>query len=410
VLEPSRTVRTLWSCARSRLALAEKIHTSCHINDSLGRDMRLALFAILLFAASVEAAVLPEERVDLLYHRYDGGGVTVDGPSVLVRKNVGDSVSVGLNYYVDNVTSASIDVKVSASKYTEERDEYSINVDYLRQKTTMSVGYTNSDESDYTAETWSMGISQDMFGDLTTVSMSFAYGDNTVEQNGNPDFKEDTEVRSYRVGLSQIFTKSLIMAFTFETISDEGYLNNPYRSVRYVDGGSAVGYSFQQEVYPRTRTSNAVAVRGNYFLSQYGAVNAGVRYFEDNWGIEAMTYELGYTMPYQEDWIFEARFRYHDQDKADFYSDLFPFKDAQNYLARDKELGKFTSTTLGLGGSYEFGRSWSMIDRGSLNLHVDWIYFDYDDFRDLTESGAVGDEPLYDFSATVTRLFASFWF
>ena len=368
------------------------------------------LLLLSIFTVTAAAAVLPEERVDILYHRYDGGGVTVDGPSVLVRKNVGDSVSVGLNYYVDNVTSASIDVKVSASKYTEERDEYSINVDYLRQKTTMSVGYTNSDESDYTAETWSMGISQDMFGDLTTVSMSFAYGDNTVEQNGNPDFKEDTEVRSYRVGLSQIFTKNLIMAFTFETISDEGYLNNPYRSVRYVDGGSAVGYSFQQEVYPRTRTSNAVAVRGNYFLSQYGAVNAGVRYFEDNWGIEATTYELGYTMLYAEEWIFEARFRYHDQGKADFYSDLFPFKDAQNYLARDKELSKFTSTTLGLGASYEFGRSWSLIDRGSLNLHVDWIYFDYNDFRDLTESGAVGDEPLYDFSATVTRLFASFWF
>ena len=87
----------------------------------------------------------------------------------------------------------------------------------------MSVGYTKSDESDYTAETWSMGIAQDMFGDLTTVSMGFAYGDNTVEQNGNPDFEEGTEVRSYRIGLSQIFTKSLIMAFTFETISDEGY-------------------------------------------------------------------------------------------------------------------------------------------------------------------------------------------
>jgi hypothetical protein len=123
-----------------------------------------------------------------------------------------------------------------------------------------------------------------------------------------------------------------------------------------------------------------------------------------------MTYELGYTMPYEESWTFEARFRYHDQSSADFYSDLFPFKDAQNYLARDKELGKFTSTTVGLGTSYEFGRSWSAIDRGSLNLHVDWIYFDYDDFRDLTKSGAVGDEPLYDFDATVTRLFLSIWF
>jgi len=368
------------------------------------------LLSFLLVAVSTRAAVLPEERVDLLYHRYDGGGVEVDGPSVLVRKNVGDSVSVGANYYVDNVTSASVDVVVSASKYTEERTEYSLNVDYLRQKTTMSAGYTNSDESDYTAETWSVGISQDMFGDLTTVSMGFAYGDNTVEQNGNSSFKEDTEVRSYRIGISQIFTKNLVMAFTFETISDEGYLNNPYRSVRYVDGSNPDGYSFQQEVYPRTRTSNAVAVRGNYFLSQRSAVHAGLRYFDDNWDIEAMTYELGYTMPYEENWIFEARLRYHDQESADFYSDLFPYQDAQNYLARDKELSKFTSTTVGLGGSYEFGRSWNKIDRGSLNLQVDWIYFDYDDFRDLTKSGAVGDEPLYDFSATVTRLYASFWF
>jgi hypothetical protein len=395
---------------RGCLALAEKIHISRRIDISLGYDMRLALFALLLFAVSVEAAVLPEERVDVLYHRYDGGGVVVDGPSVLVRKNVGDSVSVGVNYYVDNVTSASIDVKVSASEYTEKRDEYSVNVDYLRQKTTMSVGYTNSDESDYTAETYSLGISQDMFGDLTTVSMGIAYGDNTVEQNGNPDFSEDVEVRSYRIGISQILTKSLIMAFAFETISDEGYLNNPYRSVRYLDGTSPLGYSFQQEVYPRTRTSNAVALRGSYYLPQRAAVHAGVRYFEDNWGIDATTYELGYTMPYAESWIFEARFRYHDQDKADFYSDLFPFQNAQNYLARDKELSEFTNTTVGLGGSYEFGRSWSAIERGSLNAQVDWIHFDYNDFRDLTEAGAVGEEPLYDFDAWVTRLYLSIWF
>lgn len=372
--------------------------------------MRLALFSILLFAATARAAILPEDRLDVLYHKYDGGGVEIDGPSVLIRKSIGDSVSVSAKYYQDNVTSASIDVQVSASEYTEERDEYSFNVDYLRQKTIMSIGYTNSEESDYVADTYSLGISQDMFGDLTTVSMGFAYGDNTVEQNGNDDFEEDIEVRSYRLGISQIVTKNLVLAMTFESISDEGYLNNPYRSVRYRDGSSPVGYSFQQEVYPNTRESSAIALRGNYFLQHRAAIHAGFRYFEDNWGIDATTYELGYTMPYEENWIFEARFRYHDQSEADFYSDLFPFEDAQNYLARDKELSDFTSTTVGLGASYEFGRSWSTISRGSLNLQVDWIYFDYNNFRDLTESGAVGDEPLYDFDATVTRLFLSIWF
>lgn len=365
---------------------------------------------LLLLSAGLQAAVLPEERVDLLYHSYDGGGAEIDGPSLLLRKNVGSSVSVGLNHYVDTVSSASIDVLVSASPYTEEREENSFNLDYLRHKSTVSLGYTRSEESDYEASTLSLGMSQDMFGDLTTVTISFAIGDNTVGQNANPNFEENSDVRSYRLGLSQVLTRDLIMALTFEAITDEGFLNNPYRSVRYVDNSSPIGYSFQPEVYPRTRTSNALALRANYYLEQRAAVHAGVRIYEDSWSINATTYEFGYTLPYQQSWIFEARLRLHDQGEAEFYSDLFPFQDAQNFLARDKELSDFSSTTIGLGASYDFGRSWSAIDRGSLNVELDWIRFDYDNFRDLTEPRAVGNEPLYSFDARVTRIFASFWF
>ncbi len=372
--------------------------------------MRSLTLVLLFFCGALRAAVLPEERADLLYHSYDGGGATIDGPSILLRKNIGDSVSVGLNHYVDNVTSASIDVLVSASEYTEKREENSIAFDYLRQKTTMSLGFTRSEESDYQAETLSLGISQDMFGDLTTVAMSFAYGDNTVGQNNDESFEEFAEVRSYRLSVSQIMTKSMVVAMTFETITDEGYLNNPYRSVRYLDDASATGYSFQQEIYPRTRTSSAVALRGAYYLEQRAALHGGVRLFDDSWDIEATTYELGYTLPYGDDWIFEASLRFHDQTSAEFYSDLFPFQDAQNFLARDKELSTFTSTTLGVGTSYEFGRGWSAIDRGSINLQVDWIEFDYEDFRDLTVSAPAGEEPLYSFDATVIRFFSSIWF
>ena len=373
-------------------------------------SLRFSGLLLLAFSCDAFAAVLPEDRVDLLYHGYDGGGVEVDGPSLLVQKSLGNSVSLGLNHYVDNVTSASIDVVVTASEYTEKRTENSVSIDYLRQKSTMSFGYTKSDESDFDATTYNVGISQDMFGDLTTVSLGFAFGDNIIGQNGNDDFVEEATVRSYRLGLSQIFTRDLIMAFTLETITDKGYLNNPYRSVRYLDSGSANGYSFQQEVYPQTRTSTAFAVRGNYYLAQRAAVHAGFRIFEDSWGIDATTYELGYTLPYEEDWIIEARLRLHDQSSAEFYSDLFPFQDAQNYLARDKELSAFTSTTIGLGASYDFGRSWTRIERGSLNLELDWIRFDYENFRDLTQSGDVGNEPLYNFDAQVTRLYLSFWF
>jgi len=360
---------------------------------------------------SVQAAVLPEERGDILYHSYDGGGVTVDGPSVLVRKNFGDSVSLGYNHYVDNVSSASIDVITQASPYTEQRKENSILFDYLRDKTTMSFGYTSSVESDFDATTGFINISQDMFGDLTTVSMGFAVGDNIIRQNGNDSFEEESKIRNYRLSLSQIFSKSLIVAFAMETITDEGFLNNPYRSVRYEDATSAQGYSYQPEVYPQTRTSNAFAVRGKYYLEQRAAIFAGYRVFSDSWGIDASTIELGYTLPYKEAWIFETSLRFYEQSGADFYSDLFPFKDAQNHLARDKELSTFDSISVGAGASYEFdNRDWSAIKRASLNLHLDFFFFDYADFRDLTQEGAVGSEPLYNFDAIVIRAFASVWF
>ena len=87
---------------------------------------------------STYAAVLPEDRADLLYHRYEGGGVKIDGPSLLVRKKFAEKYSVSANYYVDMVSSASIDVLTTASPYKEERKQESLGVTYLRGKSPSS--------------------------------------------------------------------------------------------------------------------------------------------------------------------------------------------------------------------------------------------------------------------------------
>ncbi len=99
---------------------------------------RLSLTALLLVMTSVAGAgTLPEDRADVLYHLYDGGGVEVDGPSILVRKKAGKSLSFVGNYYVDMVSSASIDVITTASPYTEERTQWSLGMDYLHGNTIM---------------------------------------------------------------------------------------------------------------------------------------------------------------------------------------------------------------------------------------------------------------------------------
>ena len=373
--------------------------------------LHLALLLVLLGAGvPASASVLPEDRTDFLYHRYDGGGVTIDGPSILVRKSVGKNVSVAANYYVDMVSSASIDVITTASPYTEERTQYSFSADYLRGNTTMSAGYTNSTESDFDANTYHFSVSQDMFGQLTTLTMSYSYGDDTVRRSDDPDFFRDNTRQQYGVGLTQILTRNLITALNFEVITDEGFLNNPYRSVRYLDPSSPVGYSFEAELYPRTRTSTAFGVRAKYYLPYRAAIEAQYRYFTDTWDIESHTGSITYIHPWQ-DFTFTAKYRYHDQTGAHFFRDMFARSEATNFRGRDKELSPLRSQTFKLSAAYEFLEDgWGFIDRGTVNLSLDYLQIDYEEFRDISLGAPLGSEPFFVLDATVLQLFFSFWY
>ncbi len=49
--------------------------------------------------------------------------------------------------------------------------------------------------------------------------------------------------------------------------------------------------------------------------------------------------------------------------------------------------------------------------RGSVNLFYDYIFFSYDDFRDLRVTGVEpGTEPFFSFNASVVQAFFSLWF
>jgi hypothetical protein len=383
-----------------------------------GKLVRIVAGAgLLALAAATQAGVLPEDRADIMYHRYSGGGITVEGPSVLLRKSIGDSVSVSANYYVDYITSASIDVEVilsQASQYKEEREQKSVSVDYLRGKSTWTASYMESSENDYDASTWSVGVSQDMFGDLTTISLGYSQGKDKVGNSTDPAFQEEIERRSYRVGLTQVLSRNALVALNFETITEQGYLQNPYRAMRYRTITDT--WVLAPEVFPRTRTSNAGSVRLKHYLPWRAAADVHYRLYGDTWGLRAHTAGLGYTHPLPGGrWTLSGSYRFYKQNSADFFSDLFPYEDAQNFMARDKETSAFTGHTLGVGASYEFQLPFApWIKRGTANLNISRMMIDYDEFRDLRAypPGSVlpGTEPLYSLNAMITQLFVSFWF
>ncbi len=379
------------------------------------------LLTLCVCTAPVIGGVLPEDRADVMYHYYNGGDITVEGPSVLIRKKVGDNLSFTVNYYEDMISSASIDVKLSASPYHEKRTQWSGGVDYLHGKSTYSAGAITSKEPDYKANTIYFSLSQDMFGDLTTLSLGYRRGWDQIYRdikvNGDivndPTFHERADHRGYSLGLSQILTRNTIANFNYELLTDQGYLANPYRKIRYLSPGQGEGFTLADQVYPNTRTSNAASLSLKHYLPWHASVTGQYRFFRDTWGIVANTFEVDYTQPWHS-WVFDGSLRYYKQNAADFYSDLFPRADYQNFMARDRELAAFTTYTVGAGVAYQFPHyGWApWVSRSSLNLHVEHFLAKYSDFRDalLAPEYGAGNEPLYQLNANVFTVFLSIWY
>jgi hypothetical protein len=368
--------------------------------------------AAALVGHGAHAGVLPDDRADLLYHSYSGGGVSINGYSLMARKKIGDHVSVLGNLYTDSISGASIDVVTQASAYKEKRTQTQLGVDILQGKVTWSLGLINSSESDFRSRTAYASVSEDMFGDLTTVSFGATRGWDKVGERGAPAFAASADRRNWQLGVTQILTRNLLVGVNYEATESEGYLNNPYRQVRFLSAIEQSGYAFQKERYPHTRTGGAFSAQAKYYLRWRAALDGNYRYYTDTWGIKAQSGQLGYTLPVFRRWTFDAHARYYRQTRANFYADLFPYADAQNFMARDRELATFKSLGLGVGASWEFRpQKKGVLQRGSLNFRFDRLRYKYDDYRDLRVQGFTpGTEPLYTLDANVVQFYVSAFF
>jgi len=382
---------------------------------------RVAAVVALLLLRATCADVLPDDRADIFYSKYSGGGMDITGESAAVNKKFTENIAAQVNYFVDHVSGASIDVLSQASQIRDERIQKSATLEFVHDKTTYTASYTGSVERDYRSDTASIAMKQDMFGDLTTLSLAFA---NTVDKVGENNgtawvpvitWLGHAQSRNYDIDWSQILTKNLIAGVNFNVITDWGYLASPYRSIRYLDAGTPKGYSLGSQVYPDTRTSTAVQGEAKYFLPYRAAITGSFRYFRDTWDIVGKTFEVDYTHPISNIWILEGRFRYYTQNHANFYSDLFAYANQFEFEGRDQDLAAQDNYTIGAKATYAFlPNGWKMFKRATVTVDASRIAFHYKDFRNIKDYGLPqyqpGTEPLYEFNATVYQIYMSMFF
>jgi len=340
-----------------------------------------------LSSSPAAAMTLPEDNAEALYHLYDGGGVTAQGPALLVRKSLFDKVSLTGSYYVDMVSNASIDVVTTASPFKETRKEYAVGADYAYRDALLSLSYSNSDEPDYKAQGLSIDASQEVFGSMTTVKLGFTRGKDDVGKKDEGFFDYAKHWR-YRLGVTQILTPSWLASVNLEAVSDEGFLGSPYRAARVF--GTLV-----PERNPRTRSSRAVKFSAIGEIMPRTSVHADYRYFWDTWDIKAHTFEVGGSRNVGESFLIDGYLRYYKQSAALFYSDNAPVE--TTYISRNRQLSTFNDITPGVRVTYQYKHVPGQYEiKGHLNY--EYQRYKFSDFTDIRTG------QLYSYGAHVLQL------
>ena len=350
-----------------------------------------ALLGGVLAVGGARAVDLPADRAEAMFHSYSGGGVTANGPALLVRKSVMDKVSLSASYYVDAVSNASIDVVTTASPYRERRTEYGFGAEYVYRDSTITLATSSSHEPDYTADSTSLDVSQEVFGGMTTVSLGFTRGADKVGKHGAPEFADTARHWQYRLGATQILTPRWIMSANLEALADDGFLASPYRVARVF--GAAV-----PERDPRTRSARAAKLRVIGDLGARNAVHGEYRYFWDTWAIKAHTTEFGYSRYFGDPWLADAYLRHYTQRHALFYSDNATAE--TTYVSRNRQLSTFNSVTLGAKLAYTVQKIPGRYEV-KVNGAYEYVRYKFSDFTDIRTGSP------YAYNANVLQVYVS---
>lgn len=305
------------------------------------RRLGQALLGGAVASGAVNAATLPEDKAEALFHSYDGGGVKAKGPALLVRKSLADKVSLSAQYYVDAVSNASVDVVTTASPFKETRKAWDFSVDTVVRDSTLTATLSRSDEPDYLVNAAGLDVAHEVFGGMTTVSLGFTRAKDQVGRKGVQGWIDQATHWQYRAGVTQVLSPSWLLSLNAEAIADSGLLGSPYRAARVF--GATV-----PERNPRTRSSRAVKLRSVHDTTSLwprSSMRVEYRRYWDNWSIKASTTEFGGSKYVGERYLVDATLRLYSQTKALFYSDNAAAETL--YVSRNRQLSTFSSTALG---------------------------------------------------------------
>ncbi|MBX7138470.1 MAG: DUF3570 domain-containing protein [Oligoflexia bacterium] len=283
----------------------------------------------------------------------------INAPMTWFRTAAGEHVEVEGSFVLDAVSGASPlyhDTLSGASKkgIEDNRRAGDISATYFLESYSVTLGLSSSSEDDYDSNGVSAELRHWTPDNNTLFQLGVSASDDSITSTNDPSLDESKHSFGVGFGVSQILDKESVVQSNITLASADGYLTDSYKSM---------------DLRPRSRDQFAWLNRYILYIpEQESSLHLDYRYFQDSWGISAHTFEAAYYQPLGSAWLVRPRLRYYTQDKAEFYSNLFPPDDpGSGFFSADQRLSGFGSVTAGLRIERQLG------DKVFGNISYDYI-------------------------------------
>lgn len=146
--------------------------------------------------------------------------------------------------------------------------------------------------------------------------------------------------------LSQIITRRLQLLLLADVAYQNGQLATLYHRTYFTDG------SHQVENLPDTRLKIPVGIRLNYFLGDRYIIRTYYRYYKDDWGLSAHTFELETPIKITPFFSVSLFYRHYTQQGVKYSAGFEEHNPNEEFYTSDYDLSTLTSNMIGLGTRY----------------------------------------------------------
>ena len=323
-----------------------------------------------LCAAARPAHAQENDKVEAstaMYVRTDTDETTVLTPRLELGAPLTEETRLDLVYTVDVWTSASIDIRTSASirtgdaapaRVTEQRDEIDVGVQHTLGDVILGGSYRYSVEHDYESHGGSLGGSLDFADKSANAALAVRAYFDTVGRAGAPDFEEKSTLLSARAALTQVIDRESLAQLVYEAGLQQGYLSSPYRFVRFAAADGPRESRCREsvtlclpEVNPDSRLRHAIALSGRRALGEAFSLGASYRFYLDSWDMTSHTLGLDGALVPADDWLVSLGYRFYTQSSASHFKTFYvsaPMRPLEEAYTSDKELSALSSHRLQL--------------------------------------------------------------